>query len=59
MYRLEMIDLREKTITKIPMMMRGQGVTPYLGALAAEQRNEVSMIFILVVYYIIILLQHV
>ena len=58
LYRLEMIDLGRETITKIPVMMRGQGVTPHLGALAAEQRNEVSMIFTLVVDYII-LLQHV
>ena len=58
MHRLEMIDLGRETITKILVMMRGQGVTPYLGALAAEQRNKVSMIFALVLYYII-LLQHV
>ena len=53
-----MIDPGKETITKIPVMMRGQGVTPHLEALAAEQRNEVSMIFTLVVGYII-LLQHV
>ena len=58
LYRLEMIDLGKETITKIPVMIRGQEVTPRLGALAAEQRNKVSMIFTLVVYYII-LLQHV
>ena len=43
-----MIDLGKETITKIPMMMRGQGITPHLGALAVEQRNEVCMIFALV-----------
>ena len=58
LHRLEMIDLVKETITKIPVIIRGQGVTPHLGAPAAEQRNKVSVIFALVVYYII-LLQHV
>ena len=45
---LKMIDQGKETNTKIPVMMRGQGITPHLGALAAEQRNEVCMIFALV-----------